>query len=170
MSASDSVASDHLWAREERIVELEGVVHGYTRWSSIGGLLGILAGLSVPRVFGLPFWIGIISIVVVVTVVFLLVYYFVGRRLAAQSKPPSESPYVTLVLTDRRILVLDRGLGAEEPILLEETPRADVSEVRHRRARPLLPHRLNYVVGSGERREFEFPRSQQVGKFARDFR
>ena len=169
MSKEHSPVSAHLRPNERTVVELEGVVSGYTRWSSLGGLLGIVIGLSVPRIFRLGFWPGVISIVVVVTIVFLLVYYFVGRRLAARNEPSSESPYLTLVLTDRRVLVLDRGLGAEEPILLEENATTDLSAIRHQKAGLLLPQRLNYVLGANRRREFEFPRSQPVRKFVERF-
>lgn len=169
MSRDDSAAAAHLRPNERVLVGLEGVVSGYTRWSSAGGLLGIVAALSVPRFLGLGFWLGVLSIVVVVTAVFLLVYYFVGRRLAANSQPPSETPYVTVVLTDRRVLVLDRGLGAEEPVLLEECESRDISTVRYGKAGPLMPQRLGYVVGSSDRREYEFPRTQPVRDFVDRF-
>ena len=158
-----------LWPNETVVVELDGVVSGYTRWSGLGGIGGILAALTVPRVFNLSFWVGIISIVVVVTAVFLLVYYLVGRRLAARSRPPSETPYVTLVLTNRRVLLFDRGLGGEDPVLLEECSRNDVSTVRYGPAGPLVPQRLGFVIGATERRELEFPRSQPVSQFVDEF-
>jgi uncharacterized membrane protein len=162
-------AANYLRPNERVIVELDGVVSGYTRWSSAGGLLGILAALTVPRVLSLGFWLGVISIVVVVTAVFLLVYYLVGRRLAARAAPPSETPYVTLVLTDKRMLLLDRGLGAEEPDLIEECSRDTVSTVRHGSAGPLVPQRLGYVIAGTERRELEFPRSQPVARLVEQF-
>ena len=117
----------------------------------------------------LGFWIGVVSIVAVVTVVFLLVYYFVGRRLAARNTPPTETPYVTVLLTDRRVLLLDRGLGAEDPELVEETSSDNVSTVRYGAAGPLVPQRLGFVIKGSERREFEFPRSQPVAKFVEHF-
>ena len=169
MSRDQDAASAYLRPNERTIIELEGVVSGYTRWSSGGGLLGIVAALAVPRVLNLGFWVGVVSIVAVITAVFLLVYYFVGRRLAAAATPPSETPYVTVVLTDRRVLLLDRGLGAEQPKLLEEAPRSNVSTVRYGKAGPLVPQRLGYVFNANERREFEFPRSQPVTRFVEYF-
>ena len=167
--SKDSSAGGVLWPNERVVVELDGVVAGYTRWSGLGGIGGILAALTVPRVFNLGFWVGIISIIVVVTAVFLLVYYLVGRRLAARSQPPSESPYVTVVLTDRRVLLFDRGLGGEAPVLIEESPVNNVSTVRYRPAGPLVPQRLGFVIGAADRREFEFPRSQPVSQFVDEF-
>ncbi len=169
MGRDDSGANPHLGPNERTVLELEGVVPGYTRWSGLGSLAGILLALAVPRALNLDFVLGVLSIIAVVTAVFLLVYYFVGRRLAARSTPPSETPYVTVMLTDRRILLLDRGLGAEEPKLIEQASSDNVGAVRHTRAGPLVPQRLGYVLNGTERREFEFPRSQPVGKFVKHF-
>ncbi len=169
MGRDESAASSHLEPGERSVIELEGVVSGYTRWSGLGGLVGILLALAVPRALNLGFVLGVLSIVAVVTAVFMLVYYFVGRRLAARSTPSFETPYVTVMLTDRRVLLLDRGLGAEDPMLVEQTSRADVGAVRYSKAGPLVPHRLGYVRDGAERREFEFPRSQPVAKFVEYF-
>ncbi|MDJ0952843.1 MAG: hypothetical protein QNJ81_04125 [Acidimicrobiia bacterium] len=169
MGRNESAASAYLEPGERTVVQLDGVVSGYTRWSGVGGLMGILLALAVPRALDLNFVLGVLSIVVVVTAVFLLVYYYVGRRLAARSTPPSQSPYVTVMLTDRRVLLLDRDLGADDPTLVEQTANENVSSVRHNRAGPLVPHRLEYVVDGGEPRKFEFPRSQPVAGFVAHF-
>lgn len=158
-----------LWPNERTIVELEGVVPGYTRWSGLGGIVGIVLALTVPRVLNLGLVLGAISIVVVVSAVFLLVYYFIGRRLAARSKPPSETPYVTVVLTDKRLLLLDRGLGGEDPKLIEESQLRTVSTIRHEAAGALVPQLLGYVIKGTERREFEFRRTQPVKEFVEYF-
>ena len=163
-------AAEHLLPNEKTVVELEGVVSGYTRWSGLGGTVAIISALTVPRVFHLNFWIGALSIVAVVSAIFMLVYYVVGRRLAAQGRPPSETPYVLVLLTDRRVLLLDRGLGGDAPVLLEETSAHNVGAVRYGAAGALVPQRLGYVLNGNERREFEFPRSQPVRTFARSFR
>ncbi len=165
MSREEAVGARHLRPNERTVVVLDGVVRGYTRWSGLGGILGIVAALTVPRVLQLGFVVGMISIVVVITIVFLLVYYVVGRRLAAKSTPPSETPYVTVLLTDRRVLLLDRGLGAEDPKLIEEASSNSISTVRYGSAGPLVPQRLGFVIKGSERREFEFPRSQPVKEF-----
>jgi hypothetical protein len=169
MGRDSSPVSAHLWSNERLAVELEGVVPGYTRWSGLGGIVGVVAALTVPRVFNLGFWVGAISIIVVIIGVFMLVYYFIGRRLAAQSRPPTESPYILVALTDRRVLVFDRGLGAEEFALVEDVPLRNVGNIRHAEAGLLVPQRLEYSVGGNERREFEFSRSQRVGEFVARF-
>jgi hypothetical protein len=158
-----------LWPNEQAIVELDGVVPGYTRWSGLGGIVGIVSALTVPRVLNLGFVLGALSIVVVISVVFLLVYYIIGRRLASRSKPPSETPYVTVLLTDKRLLLLDRGLGGEDPEVIEESQLRMVSTIRHEAAGAFVPQLLGYVVNGTERREFEFPRSQPVKEFVEYF-
>ncbi len=169
MSRIEKSGKDPLWPNEQTIVELDGVVPGYTRWSGLGGIVGIVTALTIPRVLNLGFVVGVISIVAVITIVFLLIYYVIGSRLAAGSRPPTESPYVTLLLTDRRVLLFDRGLGAEDPKLVEEALLTNVSTIRYGSAGPLVPQRLGYVISGSERREFEFPRAQPVKKFVRHF-
>ena len=167
--ARESPARKHLRPNEPIVVELEGVVPGYTRWSALGGIVGVVVALTMPRMFNLGFWLGALSIIVVITGFFLLVYYLVGRRLASQSQPPTDSPYILLVLTDRRVLVLDRGLGSEEPTLVEEVSTRNVSTIRYEKAGTLSPQQLGYTIGSSDRREFEFSRSQPVGEFVARF-
>ena len=167
--ARDSGVGPHLWSNERPLVELEGVVSGYSRWSGLGGVIGVVAALTVPRVLNLGFWLGALSIILVITGVFMLVYYFAGRRLAALSTPPTETPYILVVLTDRRVLVFDRGLGSEDLKLVEEVPVRNISAVRYSKAGLLVPHRLGYTVGGNERREFEFSRSQPVTEFVDHF-
>jgi hypothetical protein len=150
---------------EEVIVELDGVVTGYTRWSGLGSVFGILLALSIPRLLELNFVAGAVVIVAVITGVFLLLYYVVGRRLAKRAAPPMDSPYLVVALTRKRVLLLDRGLGSDEPKLIEAASVNDVGTVRYRPAGLLMPQRLGYVVAGADRREFEFPRNQQVGTF-----
>ncbi|MCP3999090.1 MAG: hypothetical protein GY722_29105 [bacterium] len=158
-----------LWPNEQTIAELDGVVPGYTKWSGLGGIVGVVLALTVPRVFNLGLLLGAVSIVAVITVMFSLVYYVIGRRLAAQSKPPSDTPYVTVLLTDKRVLLLDRGLGGEDPKLIEEAQLRRVSTIRYEAAGMLVPQRLGYVIRGTEHREFEFPRSQPVKEFVEYF-
>lgn len=154
---------------EEVVVELDGVVTGYTRWSGLGSILGILLALSIPRMLELNFVAGAVIIVAVITAVFLVLYFVVGRRLASRAVPPMESPYLVVALTRQRVLVLDRGLGSDEPKLIEAASINDVGTVRYGRAGLLVPQRLGYVVGGTDRREFEFPRNQPVGRFVEHF-
>jgi hypothetical protein len=156
--------ADHLHPGEETIVELDGVVPGYTRWSSIGGVVGIVVALTLPRVLDMPFWVGVLAIVVALLVTFGAIYYGVGRPLGQRSSPPLAGPYVSLILTGDRLLLLDRALTANEPILVEAVPRGEVGAVTYAGAGLLKPQRLGYAVGT-DRREFEFPRSEPVKKF-----
>ncbi|MDJ0663779.1 MAG: hypothetical protein QNJ75_04415 [Acidimicrobiia bacterium] len=170
MARDSSSVGAHLGSNERPIVELDGVVSGYTRWSGLGGAIGVVGALTVPRVLNLGFWIGALSIIVVITGVFMVVYYFAGRRLASLSRPPTETPYILVVLTDRRVLVLDRGLGSEDLKLAEDVPVRRISAVHHSRGGLLAPQQLGYSVeGDGERR-YEFPRSQPVGRFVDSLR
>ena len=161
---------DHLMRPDEVIVvSLNGVVTGFTRWSGLGGVAGIVAALTVPRVLGLSFVLGAIAIVVVLAVAFLLIYFGAGRPLARRNEPPLSGPYLTLVLTDRRVLLLDRDLGSDEPTLVEDIEVRKVSTVRYGKAGALVPQRLGYVIDGNGRREYEFPRAEPVRKFVNAF-
>ncbi len=154
---------------ESSMVVLEGVVAGFTRWSGLGGIVGIIVALSVPRFLNLSFIPGALAIIAVVTGVFVLVYFGAGRPLARRNDPPLQSPYLTLQLTNRRVLLLDRPLGSDLPTLVESTPSNDISTVRYGAAGALVPQRLGYVIRGTERREFEFPRAEAVQKFVDHF-
>ncbi len=158
---------DHLRPHEVTIVELDGVVPGYTRWSGIGGIIGIVVALTMPRVLDMSFVVGLLAIVAVLVVAFGGIYLGVGRPLGRRAQPPLSGPYVSLILTDLRLLLFDRALSAEEPVLVEITDLADVGAVRYEGAGPLKPQRLGYAIGSTEHREFEFPRSEPVKKFVK---
>jgi hypothetical protein len=160
---------DVLEAGEVVDVELQGVVPGFTRWSTIGGLGGIIVALSVPRIFQLSFIVGLLAIVAVMALVFLTIYYLAGRPLAQRCRPATSSPYIAVILTNRRVLVLDRALGSDAPQLAEAAAVEDVSTVRHSTAGLLSPQRLEYVFRATERRHFEFPRSEPVAKFVARF-
>jgi hypothetical protein len=150
---------------EELLIELNGVVPGYTRWSGVGGVIAVIVALTVPRLLDLPFLAGVVVIVVVLAAAFLLLYVIVGKPLAARSAAPLVSPYLAVALTNRRLLLLDRALGGDTGQLVEECSRHDIGALRHRPASLLLPHRLTYVIAGARRREFEFPRSEPVGEF-----
>lgn len=150
---------------ENSVVVLEGVVAGFTRWSGLGGVVGIIVALTVPRLLNLGFFVGALSIVVILTLVFAVVYMGVGRPLARRNDPPMQSPYLTLQLTDRRVLLFDRPLGTDMPSLVESLDSSDVSTVRYGKSGALVPQRLGYVFRGTERREFEFPRSEAVKEF-----
>lgn len=154
---------------EQVVVELNGVVAGFTRWSGLGGILGIVTALTVPRVLELSFVLGAVSIVVVLGLVFVAVYYGIGRPLGRRNEPPLTGPYLTLVLTERRVLLLDRALGADQAKLAESIELRDISTVRHGRAGALVPQRLGYVIDGIGRREYEFPRSEPVTRFVEVF-
>lgn len=163
--ASGDELSHLLGPGETVTVTLNGVVKGFTRWSSLGGIFGIVAALTVPRLLDLTFVWGALVIVVVLGLAFLAIYYGAGRPLASRSEPPLNGPYLTLVLTNRRVLLLDRELGLDEPLLVEEVPLRQISTVRYGKAGPLVPQRLGYVVDGEGRRGFEFPRNEPVKKF-----
>ena len=150
---------------ESLVVGLDGVVKGYTRWSGLGGIVGIVTALTVPRVLSLSFLLGAVVIVVVLLGVFGLVYVGAGRPLAQKHDPPLKSPYLTVVLTDQRVLLLDRPLGSDDPNLVEESKTVSISAVRYGAAGALVPQRLGFVIGAKKRREFEFARSAEVRKF-----
>lgn len=169
MSRSREPQVGPLRSGESVVVELEGVVCGYSRWSALGTIVGVLVALSIPRMLRMSFIVGVIVIVVVVTVAFLTLYYVVGRRLAATATPAMGSPYLLLALTSQRVLLLDRGLGAEEPQLIETAAIADVGTLRYDRAGWLRPQRLGYVIDGTDKREFEFPRGQPVSRFVEEF-
>ncbi len=85
---SSELVSDHLEPDESIVVQLNGVITGFTRWSGLGGIIGVVVALSVPRLLNLPFAVGMIAIVVVLGLVFALVYSFVGRPMARRNTPP----------------------------------------------------------------------------------
>lgn len=144
---------------------LDGVVAGYTRWSGLGGIVGVIVALTVPRILNMGFALGALAIVAVLIAVFALVYVGVGRPLARRNDPPLQGPYLTLHLTNRRVLLLDRPLGDETPTLVESTDSNEISTVRYGGAGLLVPQRLGFVIRGTARREFEFPRSQSVQEF-----
>lgn len=154
----------HIRPDESVVVELDGVVPGFTRWSTIGGIIGIVIALTVPRVVNLPFLAGILVIVVVLLGTFGVIYYLVGRPMAAKCVPPMSGPYLSLVLTDKRLLVLDRALSSDQPELKESASVADIGSIRYEKSGPLSPQRLHYVVKGTDRRQFEFARSESVKK------
>lgn len=161
---------DHLLEPGEEVsVALNGVVKGFTRWSGLGGIFGIVAALTVPRVLNLSFVVGAIAIVFVLGLVFLVIYYGGGRPLARRSSPPMSSPYLTVALTNRRVLLIDRDLGSDRPALVESVELRQVSTVRYGKAGALVPQRLGYVIDGTGRREFEFPRAEPVKKFVDGF-
>ena len=159
----------YLWKNEDVIVELDGVIAGYSRWSGVSGIGAVMLALVVPAAVEMSFIVGVITVVAIITTVFLGVYYIVGRRLATRGEPAMESPYIRVVLTNKRILVFDRGLGGDQPTLVEEAGLDHVSTVRYEPTTMLRPHRIRYVVEGTKRREFEFPRGQRVRTFAEYF-
>lgn len=165
----NDIVGDHLEPGESVIVELNGTIPGFTRWSAVGGIVGIVIALSVPRLLGLSFLAGAVVIIVVMMLGFLVIYYAVGKPMASRNSPPMSSPYLALVLTDRRVLLFDRALGAEAPILVEAAPIEDVSTIRYNRAGVVSPQQLEFVVSGAERRKSEFPRSEPVSVFVDDF-
>jgi hypothetical protein len=157
-------AEVHIRPDESVVVELDGVVPGFTRWSTVGGIIGIAVALIVPRVLSLPFLAGIVVIVVVLLATFGAIYYFVGRPMAEKCAPPMNGPYLSLVLTDKRLLVIDRALNSDQPELKESYPVEHIGMVQHERAGPISPQRLRYVVEGTDHRTFEFSRSEPVRK------
>ncbi|MFQ5554223.1 MAG: hypothetical protein ACE5GC_02485, partial [Acidimicrobiia bacterium] len=146
-----------------------GVISGFSKWSSIGGGVSIAAALLVPQVLGLGLLAGIPVIIGVVTVGFLAVLWFVGRPMARRHDPALSTPYITLALTNRRVLLIERGTGREASVVIEETARRQVTNVAYSKGGWLTPHRLGYRVGKADRR-FEFPRVEQVGRLAEGLR
>ena len=150
---------------ETSVVVLEGVISGFTRWSGLGGIVGVLVALTVPRLLNLGFVVGAIAIVAVLTGAFAFVYAAVGRPLARRNTPPLQSPYLTLHLTNRRVMLFDRPLGTDIPTLVETIDSNVVSTVRYGAAGMLVPQRLGFVIRGTEHREYEFARSQSVQEF-----
>lgn len=154
----------HVRPDENVVVELDGVVPGFTTWSTTGGIIGIFVALIVPRVLSMPFLAGILVIVAVLLGTFGAIYYLVGRPLAARCVPPMSGPYLSVVLTDKRLLVLDRALSSDQPELKEAASIDEIGTVKYERAGPISPQRLRYVVRGTDHRTFEFPRSEPVRK------
>lgn len=152
----------HIHPDETVVVGLDGVVPGFTRWSTISGIVGISVALIVPRALNLSFLAGIVVIVVVLLVTFGIIYSTVGRQFAARCKPPMSGPYLSLVLTDKRLLVLDRALSSDQPELKEAAAVDEIRIVNYERAGPVSPQRLQYVLNGVEHRAFEFARSEPV--------
>lgn len=154
---------------ESCVVVLEGVVPGFTRWSGLGGIAGIVVALTVPRVLNLGFVLGAITIVAVLTAVFAGVYFVAGRPLARRNKPPLQSPYLSLILTSKRVLLLDRRLSDDVSTVVEATDVNDINTVRYGKPGALMPQRLGFVIRGTEHREYEFPRSESVHPFVEYF-
>jgi hypothetical protein len=67
------------------------------------------------------------------------------------------------------VLLFDRALGADAPILVETASVHDVSTIRSAAAGLLAPQRLSFVTSGVDHREFEFARSEPVSEFVDAF-
>ncbi len=108
---------------------------------------------------------GIITVIAIITVGFFVMLTFVGKPMARRHDPPLASPYVTLALTNRRLLLIERGTGKEVSTLVEEWSRGQVSGVSFTKGGLIRPHRLAYEAPSAAR-VLEFPRMERVERFA----
>ena len=126
-------------------------------------MIGIVVALSVPRLFDVPFLLGVVLIVLVLGVTFVVIYYGAGRPLGQRNQPPLTGPYLQLVLTDQRLLLFDRALGSPQRELVESHRRHSIVVTKHEKAGLFTPQRLEYRAAS-EERFCEFARSERVGK------
>ena len=162
---ADQIIEPHLQDGEQTEGSVRGVIAGYSRWSAIGGGASIAVALFLPQALGLGLLAGIPILIGVITVGFLAVLWFVGRPLARRHEPPLATPYITIALTNRRVLLIERGTGREASVVIEETPRRNVTNISFTKGGWLTPHRLGYRAGKAER-HFEFPRMEQVATFS----
>ncbi len=89
----------------------------------------------------------------------------VGKPLAKKHDPPLTSPYVSLAVTNRRVMVIEQGTGRELSRLVEDALRSQITHVEYVRGGMLAPQRLRFRTPTGER-SFEFPRMERVAGFA----
>lgn len=161
----DTEVGQFLRESERAVVVLRGVVPGFTRWSGVGGILSILVALTIPRMLRLTFLVGAIVVIVVLIAGFATIYMLAGRPLAAKNDPPMSSPYLLLVLTTDRVILLDRALGSQVPTLVESYERRTIGAIRRTSAGFLRPQQLAFNVNGVGRRQFEFPRNEKVAAF-----
>ncbi len=164
-TAADRYIDPHLKKGERAEASVRGVIAGFTRWSSVGGGATIALALLVPQALGLNIVFGIITVIAIITLGFFVMLTFVGGPMARRHDPPLSSPYVTLALTNRRLLLIERGTGKEASSLVEECSRGSVSGVSFTKGGLVRPHRLVYETSSAERL-LEFPRMERVEQFA----
>lgn len=162
---TDKFIEPHLREGEETEMSLRGVISGFSRWSAVGGAVAVSAALVVPQALGLGLLPGLGIVVIAITLAFLLILNAVGKPMAARHDPVLATPYVTIALTNRRLLLIERGLGRELSKLVEEAPRSHVSLLSYTKGGIIKPQRLSYRTGSNER-SFEFPRMERASLFA----
>jgi len=169
MARREAAVETQLEAGEKLEASVQGVIEGFTTWSSLGGAVSVLIALTVPRAANLGFWTGAAAIVGIVVAGFVTVLLLVGRPMARRHDPRLTGPYVTLAVTTRRVLVLDRALGDSRDALAAAYCRSSVGAVRYRPGRLLRPHHLAFRA-EGHDLRFEFPRGEKVGDLSERLR
>lgn len=161
---ADKLITPHLRDGETVDISLRGLIAGYTRWSTIGSIVAVMAAFIFVTLGRLSFFPALFVLLLAVVFAFLGTLSLVGKPLARRHDPPLNSPYVSLAVTNRRVLLIEQGTGREISTLAEETLRSQISHVEYERGGLLTPQRLRYRAG-GEERSFEFPRVERVAMF-----
>lgn len=160
---TDRLIEPHLEPGETPEVVLRGVIPGFTLWS-IGAFAVVLgAGLVIPAAFDLNLGLSLIVLVIIVFGGLGGFLALVGKPLARRYDPPLGGPYVTLLLSDRRLVLLASGEGKELTMVAESVPRGEVRVVSWKEGNFLgVPHRLELETPNGSRK-FEFPSREKLG-------
>jgi hypothetical protein len=161
----DRFVTPHLRKNEDYVASISGVIAGYSRWTSIAGAVAVGLALIVPPALGLNFFFGLAILFAVLIAGFMALTALVGKPMAQRHEPPLTSPNITLAITTRRLLLIERGTGKVLSTLVEEAPTASVSAVEFTKGTLFTPHRLAYRVPAGTR-SFEFPRLERAAEFS----
>ena len=154
----------HLQTGESVEVSLRGLITGYTRRSTIGSTLAVVVLFVIVSALRLATLAALAALLAAIVGVFFLMLRFVGRPMARRNDPVLESPYIVLVLTNRRVLLIEQAAGGEISRLVEDSALGQISELDYVRGSILSPQRLTYRTSLGKR-SFEFPRVERVQQF-----
>ena len=161
---TDKLIAPHIREGETVEASLRGLIAGYTRWSTIGSVVAVLIAFTLVSVLRLNFIVALMVLLVAIVAAFMGTLSVVGKPLARRHDPSLNSPYVSLAVTNRRVLLIEQGTGKEISTLAEETLRSQISHVEYERGGMLSPQRLRYRT-HGDERAFEFPRMERVALF-----
>jgi len=162
---TEMLVEPHLRKGEHIEATVRGAISGFSRRSAVAGGVAVLAAVIVPDLLRLNFLGGVLFIAAVITLGFMALLSLVGKPMARRHRPALSTPFITLAVTDKRLLLVERGAGPDASRLVEEVPRLQVQEVAYAKGGWLHPHRLGYATPDGQRR-FEFPRMERVAAFA----
>ena len=166
---TDRLIEPHLRDGETIQASLRGLIAGYTRWSTIGSMVAVILAFVLVSALSLHWAASLAVLIVAIVGAFAGTLAIVGKPLARRHEPPLSSPYVSLAVTNRRVLLIEQGTGKILSALAEESLRSQISHVEYERGGMLAPQRLRYRTQSGDR-SFEFPRMERVEAFTEALR